>query len=55
MNLHMTIGTIAFFVHSTLTCAADGLITLKSPHAVKDTVDRSRQPRKPRDSTFSCV
>src|SRR5688572_21772123 len=40
MNLHRTITTLAFFLYSATSSAADGLITLKSPHAVKDTVDR---------------
>lgn len=40
MKLSQTIVTIAFFLCSTLSLAADGLITVKSPHTVKDTVDR---------------
>lgn len=48
MNLRRTIGTIAFFLCSTLSYAADGLITVKSPHGVKDTIDRFEAAAKAR-------
>lgn len=48
MKPYRAIGIIAVFLYSTLSIAADGLITVKSPHGVKDTVDRFEAAAKAR-------
>ena len=48
MHPHRIMVTIVFFLYSALSCAADGLITVKSPHGVKDTLDRFEAAAKAR-------